>query len=79
MDIAFKLPTTVMGMRFCLVFFFCLSTEQDDLDAAEVEDARLTYIAAVAAAKEKQDEDSIALAAQARHLLKSLVFRESIH
>ena len=40
-----------------------------------MEDARKAYIAAIAAAKEKQDEESIAAAANARLHLQSLVFK----
>lgn len=40
-----------------------------------MEEARIAYIAAVAAAKEKQDEKSIAAAANARLHLQSFVFR----
>lgn len=41
----------------------------------KMEEARKAYIAAVAAAKEKQDEESIAAAANARLHLQSFVFR----
>lgn len=41
----------------------------------EMEEAREAYIAAVATAREKQDEDSIAAAASARIYLQSFVFR----
>ncbi|KAA8541080.1 hypothetical protein F0562_025043 [Nyssa sinensis] len=50
----------------------------DDLDEMEMqkmEVAREAYIAAVAAAKERQDEDSIAAAASARLHLQSFVLR----
>ncbi|KAJ7956514.1 Movement protein binding protein 2C [Quillaja saponaria] len=50
----------------------------DDLDEMEMqkmEEARKSYVAAVAAAKEKQDEESIATAASARLRLQSFVFR----
>uniref|UniRef100_A0A5B7AB48 Uncharacterized protein n=1 Tax=Davidia involucrata TaxID=16924 RepID=A0A5B7AB48_DAVIN len=50
----------------------------DDLDEMEMqkmEAAREAYIAAVAAAKERQDEDSIAAAASARLHLQSFVLR----
>lgn len=40
-----------------------------------MEEARQAYIAAVAAAKEKQDEESIDAAANARLFLQSFVFR----
>lgn len=52
--------------------------KQDDLDEVEMqnmEEARKAYIAAVAAAKEKQDKESIAAAANARLHLQSFVFR----
>lgn len=53
---------------------------QDDLDDREMqkmEEAREAYIAAVASAKEKQDEKSIAAAASARLHLQSFVFRSN--
>lgn len=56
---------------------FCLF-KQDDLDGMEMqkmEEARQAYIAAVAAAKKNQDEDSIVAAAKARLHLQSFVFR----
>lgn len=40
-----------------------------------MEGARKAYIAAVAAAKEKQDEESIAAAAEARLHLQSFAFK----
>lgn len=40
----------------------------------KMEEARQAYMAAVAAAKEKQDEESIAIAADARKYLQSFVF-----
>lgn len=43
----------------------------------KMEEAREAYIAAVAAAKEKQDEESIATAANARLHLQSLVFKSN--
>lgn len=42
-----------------------------------MEEARQAYIAAVAAAKEKKDEESIAAAARARLHLQGFVFRKS--
>lgn len=53
----------------------------DDLDEMEIqrmEGARKAYIAAVAAAKEKQDEDSITAAASARLHLQSLVLKANV-
>ncbi|XP_030440316.2 protein MICROTUBULE BINDING PROTEIN 2C [Syzygium oleosum] len=50
----------------------------EDLDVTKMqkmEEARQAYILAVAAAKEKQDEESLALAAKARSYLQSFVFR----
>ncbi|KAH7528904.1 hypothetical protein FEM48_Zijuj05G0127300 [Ziziphus jujuba var. spinosa] len=50
----------------------------DDLDGMEMqkmEEARQAYIAAVAAAKKNQDEESIVAAAKARLHLQSFVFR----
>ncbi|CAI8583646.1 unnamed protein product [Vicia faba] len=52
--------------------------EIDDMDEMEwqkMEEARKAYIAAVAISKEKQDEESIAAAANARLRLQSLVFK----
>ncbi|KAH7850807.1 hypothetical protein Vadar_003239 [Vaccinium darrowii] len=52
--------------------------QEDDWDEAKMQDmeeARKAYIAAIATAKEKQDEDSIAAAASARIYLQSFVFR----
>lgn len=40
-----------------------------------MEEAREAYVAAVAAAKEKQDEESISAAARARLHLQSFIFR----
>ncbi|XAR51248.1 hypothetical protein NMG60_11005818 [Bertholletia excelsa] len=54
---------------------------KDDLDEAkmeEMEEAREAYVAAVAAAKQKQDEDSITAAARARLHLQSFVFRNGV-
>ncbi|KAK7388837.1 hypothetical protein VNO78_23664 [Psophocarpus tetragonolobus] len=53
----------------------------DDLDEVELqkmEEARKTYMAAVAVSKEKRDEKSIAAAANARLHLQSLVFKSKI-
>lgn len=52
--------------------------EQDDLDEMElqrIEEASKAYDAAVAIAKEKRDEESIAASADARLHLQSLVFK----
>lgn len=52
--------------------------EQDDLDEMEMqkmEEARRAYIAAVAVAKEKQDEESLAAASNARFHLQSFLFK----
>lgn len=52
--------------------------EQDDLDNLEMqkmEEATKAYKAAVRAAKEKQNEDSIATAASARLHLQSMLFK----
>lgn len=45
----------------------------DEMEIQRMEEARQAYIAAVAAAKEKQDEESITAAANARLFLQSLV------
>ncbi|KAL6995014.1 hypothetical protein U1Q18_005148 [Sarracenia purpurea var. burkii] len=54
---------------------FPLADDWDETEMQEMELAREAYIAAVAAAKEKLDEDSIAAAATARLHLHSLVFK----
>ncbi|XP_023001135.1 protein MICROTUBULE BINDING PROTEIN 2C-like isoform X1 [Cucurbita maxima] len=46
----------------------------DDLKMQEMEEARQDYVAAVAAAKARQDEESIAAAAAARSRLQAFVF-----
>lgn len=45
----------------------------DELELSKMEEAREAYMAAIAAAKEKQDEESIAMAAHARLHLQSFV------
>lgn len=47
------------------------------MDMQALEAAREAYITAVAAAKEKQDEESISAAARARFHLQSLVLQQS--
>ncbi|CAA7026988.1 unnamed protein product [Microthlaspi erraticum] len=50
----------------------------DDVDETEqrkMEEARLAYIAAVTTAKEREDEESLAMAAKARAYLQSLAFK----
>ncbi|KAF2312900.1 hypothetical protein GH714_040960 [Hevea brasiliensis] len=52
----------------------------DDIDHKEMqkmEEARRAYVIAVTAAKEKQDEESIAAAASARLRLQSIVFKSN--
>ncbi|KDO65647.1 hypothetical protein CISIN_1g018954mg [Citrus sinensis] len=49
----------------------------DDVEMQRMEEAREAYITAVAMAKEKQDEESMATAARARLHLQSFVFRNS--
>lgn len=62
------------------LFFFiniCFWYKQDDVDEKEMqkmEEARQAYVAAVATAKEKQDEESLAAAASARLHLQSFLF-----
>ncbi|XP_010491433.1 PREDICTED: kinesin-like protein KIF15 [Camelina sativa] len=49
----------------------------DDVDETELrkmEEARLAYVAAVTTAKEREDEESLAMAAKARAYLQSLAF-----
>lgn len=51
---------------------------QDDVDETELrkmEDARQAYVAAVTTAKEREDEESLAMAAKARAYLQSLAFK----
>ncbi|ESQ40751.1 hypothetical protein EUTSA_v10014100mg [Eutrema salsugineum] len=50
----------------------------DDVDESELrkmEEARLAYVAAVTTAKEREDEESLAIAAKARAYLQSLAFK----
>ncbi|KAI7736154.1 hypothetical protein M8C21_009745 [Ambrosia artemisiifolia] len=47
----------------------------DELEMSRMEEAREAYMAAIAAAKEKQDEESINIAANARLHLQSFVLR----
>lgn len=57
---------------------FQVNVEQDDLDEMdlqEMEEARKAYMAAVGITKERQDEESIAAAANARLHLQSFVFK----
>lgn len=49
--------------------------EIDDLDMKKMEEAQEAYMASIAAAKEKNDEESIAMAANARLHLQSFVLR----
>jgi len=49
----------------------------DDIEMQKMEEARKAYIEAVAVAKEKQDEESLAAAAKARLHLQSFVFRSN--
>ncbi|KAG7549941.1 hypothetical protein ISN45_Aa06g007810 [Arabidopsis thaliana x Arabidopsis arenosa] len=46
----------------------------DETDLRKIEEARLAYVAAVTTAKEREDEESLAMAAQARAYLQSLAF-----
>ncbi|KAF7135232.1 hypothetical protein RHSIM_Rhsim08G0142100 [Rhododendron simsii] len=55
--------------------YFHQEDDWDEVEMQEMEEAREAYIAAVATAREKQDEDSIAAAASARIYLQSFVFR----
>lgn len=62
----------------CLIMKHPLWCKQDDADDNEIqkmEEARQAYVAALAAAKEKQDEESLAAAASARLYLQSFLFR----
>ncbi|XVE56763.1 hypothetical protein DITRI_Ditri04bG0036900 [Diplodiscus trichospermus] len=47
----------------------------DDKEMQKMEEARQAYVAALATAKEKQDEESLAAAASARTYLQSFLFR----
>lgn len=47
----------------------------NDMEMQKMEKARQAYVTAVATAKERQDEESLAAAASARSYLQSLVFR----
>lgn len=46
----------------------------DETDLRKMEEARLAYVAAVNTAKEREDEESLVMAAQARAYLQSLAF-----
>ncbi|KAI3688824.1 hypothetical protein L2E82_46681 [Cichorium intybus] len=50
-------------------------SEIDDMDMSKMEEAQEAYMALIAAAKEKKDEESIAMAANARLHLQSFVLR----
>ncbi|KAL1196752.1 Protein MICROTUBULE BINDING PROTEIN 2C [Cardamine amara subsp. amara] len=47
----------------------------DETELREMEEARLAYVAAVTMAKEREDEESMAMAAKARAYLQSLAFK----
>ncbi|XP_043715695.1 protein MICROTUBULE BINDING PROTEIN 2C isoform X2 [Telopea speciosissima] len=49
--------------------------DMDDMEMQKMEEAREAYIATVHAAKENQDEESLAAAAEARFRLQSFVFK----
>ncbi|CAL0330574.1 unnamed protein product [Lupinus luteus] len=49
----------------------------DEMDLQKMEEARKTYIAAVAVAKERRDEESIAAASSARLHLQSFIFKST--
>ncbi|WJX90118.1 hypothetical protein P8452_72049 [Trifolium repens] len=49
--------------------------DMDEMECQKIEEARKAYIAAVAVCNEKQDEESIAAAANARLHLRSLLFK----
>ncbi|KAL8216059.1 hypothetical protein R6Q57_022896 [Mikania cordata] len=55
--------------------FYDMQDDIDELEISKMEEAQETYMAADAAAKEKQDEESITIAANARLHLQSLVLR----
>ncbi|KAL3655272.1 hypothetical protein CASFOL_001058 [Castilleja foliolosa] len=57
-------------------YYFDQTHELDyEVDVQKLEAAREAYVAAVAAAKEKQDERSFYVAASARHLLQSIALK----
>ncbi|KAB1212767.1 hypothetical protein CJ030_MR5G011867 [Morella rubra] len=61
-------------------YFSCLPCDDlDEMETQRMEQARKVYISAVAAAKEKQDEESIAAAASARLHLQSFVLRPNVN
>lgn len=47
----------------------------DETELRKMEDARQAYVAAVTTAKEREDVDSLAMAAKARAYLQSLAFK----
>ncbi|XP_021286045.1 uncharacterized protein LOC110417821 isoform X1 [Herrania umbratica] len=52
-----------------------IQDDADDNEIQKMEEARQAYVTALAAAKEKQDEESLAAAASARLYLQSFLFR----
>ncbi|RDX71335.1 Protein MICROTUBULE BINDING PROTEIN 2C, partial [Mucuna pruriens] len=74
------LPIIAYGhKRFDEHFVRSNKIEMDDLDEIEMQkmdEARKTYIAAVVAVKEKQDEESIATVVNARLQLQSILFKQ---
>jgi len=55
--------------------------KQDDIEETEMqkmEEAMKAYLAALAVAKEKQDEESLVAAARARLHLQSFVFKSDV-
>lgn len=54
---------------------FSVQDDLNDADMQKLEAAREAYVAAVAAAKEKQDEESLTAAASARLHLQSFALR----
>ncbi|KAG5536362.1 hypothetical protein RHGRI_023959 [Rhododendron griersonianum] len=74
-----KNPSTMSAEDYDVAPYYSSHLHQEDdwdeVEMQEMEEAREAYIAAVATAREKQDEDSIAAAASARIYLQSFVFR----
>lgn len=64
-------------INFCHTILIYSNWQDHKLDMQALEAARESYITAVAAAKEKQDEESISAAARARFHLQSLVLQQS--
>ncbi|MBA0768608.1 hypothetical protein Gotri_017400, partial [Gossypium trilobum] len=64
-----------LSVVFLFCFGFGINRDVDDKEMRKVEEARQAYDAALNAAKEKQDEESLAAAVSARLHLQSFLFK----